>query len=1039
MAYNSYTNNNFTGGFTDNVKINNPQLSAEIDNFNILDDGSIETRDGLDIYSNDVYYSPTTEKINYFLNINEDEYFFSGRIAYKFTENNLTHILGDTLNEAIDNGTFVPSIIDKLSDYVNFSSSNWKNHSFVTHNYYPRPVKIFTNGGTPQVLTVGLPAYTQDASFTTSPGSYSYIYAFVFKRSYNIDSTYFEDYSDVHYQRIANIDEPSSSPVTISAPSFQTITNGTDYNYGLANIEIEIYRTERNGLTLYYVGSVPLNTVADFTDNVSDTDLIANKMLYTNGGIKGRSQPPRTKFIEIVHNVAFYGATEDNPYRVYYSIPNVPDGVPGDFYFEVDDEITGLSSVNKYLIVFTKNRTYRVEGSVNAAGSGSYSLFVIDSSIGSVNDNSIVKATKGIFFAGNVGFCYTDGYRVLKISENFNDTYATFIRTPERARRIMAVYDKQNKKVYWNVQRYDNSGSVNDSIFVFYERLGIKPDGVFTTWSGVNFNPVSVYIDKNNELLTTDANGILLKYSKTKRSDIVVDLTRPKEEWNSRPIMFDYTSIELNLGGKGIRKWITKIGVRIRNISDLSLQPQTATDGMLEFKDEGKIDVREQLRWGQRHREWETDERINKWENLRDAHHIRYIHKGGLRAYTKQVRFVNATIELEKSQDVCNADVSTQSLKDVQYTTDKIKILESTVIYAYADNTAQYFITDDGIYKLENNVMSTITLPQDGTVGQAYLMFKYVNTYIIITEHTTSGSIIFSTTDFVTFNRLDVPDSNIKKIVHFANKYYYIADNKLISVAEDLSSYSADIIHTDTINDIYSGQFLYIIGNGGFFRYSTDGIVYQSAVIDCCVDNINYVISINDKVIVFTDTKYYSTIDYQNWDSYDHTFDIRSIEYYDDIVVLLSNDTNGASYYSVSRDKGINFSDPVLIDSELSMYGQYFFVDSLYFYGEQSSLFRGVVASTKLVSLVDATKDFKSDYLYQFITFNDGNYMYPIIERISESAFIISNRDTDLRDGIKSWIIKGYSKEQKINILSYSLYYVPFGESFDPYTSNDEV
>jgi len=1053
MSYTNFDSNNFTGGLTDNVKINNPALAAKIDNFNLLDDGSIITRPGLNIYSENVYHCPTNTKVNHFFNINDYEFMFSGRDLFSFDKNNIDEVFGGTSNKAIGFGSFIETPTHKFTDFASFSNSYWKNHQYVTHNYYATPSKVYVDSGVPKVLTAGLPEYNTDAVIAgTTGGGKNYIYGIIFKREYTIDNTTFIDYSPVNYQRIADIESPDTNSVSIS--TFQTISNGTQFNYGLAGIEVEVYRTENNGQTLYFVDSIPVNTAGTITDSLDDASLIANKRLYTNGDIKERYQPPKAKYVEIVNNTAYYAGLEDNPYRLYYSIPGVPDGVPPSFYLDLEDEITGMSSINRVLIAFTKTKTYKISGAVYADGSGKYVPTVIDGSIGSVNGNSIAQATTGVYFAGNVGFCFTDGYRVKKISDLFNSTFSKIVKDTKRAEQIKGIYDKVNKKMYWTVQAKESSYYTNDTVFVFYERYGVKQDGVFTTWTGQNMSPISLFLDKDNELITTDIYGIIYKYDDNYRSDIVADLAKNVSDWGTNSITYDYISTELNLGNKSVRKWIAKLAVRIRNISDLSMQPKTATDGMQEFKDTGIIDVREQLRWGERYREWETDDKENKWINLRDAHHVRYIHKGGLRAYTKQIRFTNAFIEIEKSDDVVEAEVSLDIITDINYTTDKIKILEEDIVEYASFNGIRCLLTESGlIYKWENDNITAVDIePNITTISVTATESGFIVIYRkgLVAPFTYRAA---SSPDLETFTFTNDTNYPIKRVAEKNGSRWFVGDSGVVlstSVGSPVFTVIATLAGTTNLNNVYISGLIYIIGDDNLFMYSSDGVNFTRADVSTQypveipplppipLSDLHYITVYNGKVYIATLDSIYVSEDLLGWVVINKPgITINSIETYRNIIVCTANDgTNG--YYFLSVDSGNTFREEVLLGNN-EIYGQYLHGNSIYFYGSNSLSYRGVISSIRDVVLTDLSKRFCKDNENYYISFEDDNYTkdFRIIESISNTHIRISVRDFDLSNGIKKWLIRGYSKKQKINILSYSLYYILFGESFDPFNSND--
>ena len=137
--------------------------------------------------------------------------------------------------------------------------------------------------------------------------------------------------------------------------------------------------------------------------------------------------------------------------------------------------------------------------------------------VGCVSDTSIVQTDFGTFFAGNDGFYWTDSFKVIKVSNEFNERYRALVNNNKR---IYGAYDEENSRIYWSTQREAVSADV-DSCFVLDLRFGIRPDSCFTTLSGGdNFAPTAmVFFQK--EWIRADYRGYIFKHNKNLLTDKV--------------------------------------------------------------------------------------------------------------------------------------------------------------------------------------------------------------------------------------------------------------------------------------------------------------------------------------------------------------------------------------------------------------------------------------------------------------------------------------------------------------------------------------
>lgn len=1039
--YNSFSVKSFNGGITDNVKISYLDTANKMENFDILDDGSIVSRQGYGLYSFDVPQVPTSNKINLFFTINKNEFLISGRQIYHYTKTSIEQIVGDTGNHAFDEGNYIYDPNNPIELVLHNDSAIWKNQVFAVNDIDSKPIKIFHNDTGWHTLTAGLPAYNTDPTFSPAPtsGLISYLYALFFVRTYIVDGVTFIDQSEPHLiQYTTNTAIDASNPVDIS--NFQSIVNGAKYSYGLSDIEIKVFRTINGGEEFYYVNSTPMLTPTTITDNIADDDLQLNEPAYFNGGVKYNSEPPKAKFIENVNSTMFYA----DGYTVHHSIPGDPDSVPGDFYLEFNDYITGLSSINKKPIVFTKDAVYRLDGYVNSLGIGNISISVIDSTIGCIGYQTIVKSPSGIYFASATGFCFTDGYRVVKISEKFNQTYNELTSSAEKALEIVGRYDFINRKVYWASQVSKNA-MANDGMFIFYEKYGVKREGVFTTYK--NIHAASMHINHDNIIIFGDLGGYIYAFDSQRRSDIVKNTIKPAEEWNNAAIIYNYISCELDFGSRENRKWVAKLDTRCRNVSNISLQPSLSTDGMQEFKKTGIIRVRTQLSWNEPFREWETDPELNIWENNRDYNHIRFVPRGNLRAYTKQVKFTNAFIDIQKSDELAKVAVSLEKITGIQKFNQPVKLLPSA-IYHDANNDEYLFLhTSAGsLYYIKDNSLNTVVSPISGPL---YGIFYLNGDFIVIGKEGINTNISYTDELIDTFSTWDtqtIGTEQINALDYMNGLYVATSISGSVYTSSDKINWTHAFTASESITAIANnGTYFMVVGANGYAAFSSDGATWHTLNTGF-TNKLNTIVAVSGTFVMAGDSgKIVYTSNMQDVDVSDSgTTDNINKLIYEDIIIYVTNKGNyGFSANIEAFNTGL--TSPLLLNQDVN--GLYSFKNKIYIY----SLYKGFhsVATLETIRNIELnTTDywFNNDYIDYYISFENDNYEknYRISDYLSPQELQIIDTVDEVEytsfsdnypDGYK-WIVRGIPKNEKINIISYSLYFAMFGESFDPMSAN---
>lgn len=209
------------------------------------------------------------------------------------------------------------------------------------------------------------------------------------------------------------------------------------------NVIIDVYRTEANGTIYYKITSSTNPTLnsktvdyIDFTDTISDAELITRELLYTTGGVLENIAAPSCNLITIFNNRLAVVGEERN--RLIFS-KLTEEGKPVEFtdliYKDVDDyggPISTILTMDDKLLIFEKDATLYMtgDGPNNLLQQDSFTNpELIASDIGSLNPDSAVLTPNGIMFKSRKGIWQVSrglsleyvGARV----EQFNDSTIT--------------------------------------------------------------------------------------------------------------------------------------------------------------------------------------------------------------------------------------------------------------------------------------------------------------------------------------------------------------------------------------------------------------------------------------------------------------------------------------------------------------------------------------------------------------------------------------------------------------------------------------
>lgn len=551
-----------------------------------------------------------------------------------------------------------------------FTYSQWNYHVLIAHSGRNYPQKIIKNSsGAPEIMEAGLPKVDSSGiTITPAAGANNWLYTFVYKQTYTtFDNITFTDRGTPSAIR------STTGATTVAITTIPVLSNGATGNFRTATIEVEIYRTINNGTTFYFVGSVT-NGTTSFNDNVSDATLQGNALLYTTGGTVAADRPPKCKLVHVFGDIGYYANIQDVSgqalvYRLQQSTPGDIDSAPATFFVDVDDEIVGMSSTKSNLVLACRNSAYRVDGAFDAVGRGGMRTEKISDTASCVSAQSVVQTLDGVFWAGFDGIYYSDGFKVLKLNGDYDQTYKTFVYHATAATmqtkqdRIQGKYDKHKNRVWWTIQKTSNDDV--DICYVLDLNYGIKPNACFYTCSGLDsFSPTAIEFD-GTDLIRSDRRGFVFRHNSSYFSDPKIDLALSPEDWAFQTIFYTLESIQYPFGTASLRKYITAMTVTCLSTTNLSLQIVSNNDDDHSVANLKPIRNRSNVVWGDPDVYW--GDPALEWNIAGLVNERRRMPAMNLRCNYKSLRFQNAYVVLFTSELLGTADIDA-TLKTVTLT-----------------------------------------------------------------------------------------------------------------------------------------------------------------------------------------------------------------------------------------------------------------------------------------------------------------------------------------------------------------------------------
>lgn len=645
---------NFTGGFTDNF-INAPTTQGEIvDNLLVEEDKSLITRYGsrVEDAANAPIIPAGNQRIGHLINYdkNRELFYLAANKAYY---RNPTY---QTLSGPTGNDIFPQSTVAN-----HLCSTEWKKHVFITSDSFERPKKLYADeNGDYQLRNAGLPSLATDPVLAAgAAGTRFYLYEFHYHYTYKVNQQEFQDFGPTVTVQLENSDDPSVNANNISG--IPVLANGVDDSWDTANIKVFIYRSIDGGTVTYKIGEVTNGTTV-FVDNFADADIQEYLPSYREGGILNNNAPPLSKFVHNINAFTYWAylkeGTEELPHDILQSAPEDPDSVPSANRITVDDEITGISSIQSVPMVFCRKHIYRIEGAYDELGRGGPSAFRIDDTAGCISNRSIVQAKDFVFWAGNDKFYASDGYKVIAISDHIEKRFKEIRDGSVDLENIVGTYDERNERIYWCLQSSDQSTD-NDAIWVLDIRWGLSKNSTFTSMSGGDSFSPSAIVFYNDELVRADRRGYVFIHGENDVNDPKVDISLSADAWGIQPVIWTYRTFTTNFGIDNLRKWVTRLYLTAINKTNVTIAMKAINDdGFLE-RQITPIRYRRNFVWGDPEFSWGDPDFV--WNAAGLIQESRRMPRKSIRCSYLQMEFTNAKGVVTTSDNLGTATVSSNT------------------------------------------------------------------------------------------------------------------------------------------------------------------------------------------------------------------------------------------------------------------------------------------------------------------------------------------------------------------------------------------
>lgn len=215
----------------------------------------------------------------------------------------------------------------------------------------------------------------------------------------------------------------ASSTNTINVPNLRL-------TYKISNpVKIVVYRWSTAQQVYYQVTSINSATLNDTTsdfigisDSLADSTILGNNVLYTTGGVLENICAPATN-ITTIFDTRLWLLDAENPRTLWFSKPVIQSTpvemtdlqtiyiAPTSSAQTNTGDIRAMTAMDDKLVLFTRDAIYYINGTgPDITGSNSqYSQPIfISSTVGSINQNSLVLIPNGLMFQSDKGIWLLD-------------------------------------------------------------------------------------------------------------------------------------------------------------------------------------------------------------------------------------------------------------------------------------------------------------------------------------------------------------------------------------------------------------------------------------------------------------------------------------------------------------------------------------------------------------------------------------------------------------------------------------------------------
>jgi len=231
----------------------------------------------------------------------------------------------------------------------------------------------------------------------------------------------------------------------------------------------ELYRTTGTGANFYFVTFIDGRTTTSITDNASDLDILEHRLLQEHGDAPATG----SYFCEPHKQRLWWGRTDTNPRRVFWSDPGEPDQVGANNYLDFTDQssvgdiLTGLhGDFEGMLVAFQERSIWTVSGTGQIVSDIMDWVRTKSNAVsGTVSHRSVVRVPAGAVYTDASGQTVTtsrvmlsyftplgdirifDGNNDIIISTPVKETLKNYLYAQRT--KIHAVHDVENGHVIW--------------------------------------------------------------------------------------------------------------------------------------------------------------------------------------------------------------------------------------------------------------------------------------------------------------------------------------------------------------------------------------------------------------------------------------------------------------------------------------------------------------------------------------------------------------------------------------------------------------